>query len=124
MYRPNVRKSCLHGMEAFFVAICPGGTTSILPKIFQPFHKSTNPRFNQMLWLDDVPIGSSIVITIMERVRAEGLGVSGSETEDVVFVHGKAVLKPWEHGDFCWDWVDLVPQTKTANNRGPVLNVT
>jgi hypothetical protein len=95
-----------------------------LPKIFQPFHRTTNPVFNQMLWMDDVPIGSSIVITIMERVKAEGLGVKGSETEDVVFVHGKAVLKPWQHGDFRWDWVDLVPQTKTANDRGPVLNVT
>ena len=124
MCRPNVRKSCLHSMEALFVAICPGGTTPILPKILQPFHKTTNPVFEQMFWMDDVPIGASIIITIMERVKAEGLGVGGTETEDVVFVHGKATLKPWVHGDYRWDWVDLVPKTKTANDRGPVVNVT
>ena len=103
-----------------------GGPTSVLPRIHPGFVKSTNPQFNVLTWLEDVPIGSTVITSVYEKVEPEG------DAPTVTFCHGTAKITPWSwsldvkeslaHARGCW--VDLPPQTKADFDRGPVLNIT
>ena len=103
-----------------------GGPTAVPPRITSGFAKATNPQFNVLLWLEEVPIGSTVMTSIHEKVESEG------EAPTVTFCHGTARITPWS-----WSldvkeslshvrgvWIDMPPQTKIENDRGPVLNVT
>ena len=82
--------------------------------VFSPYKKTTNPLFNKMLWLDDVPTGAAIHVYVYDVVEvdaaAAALGsasgspgvASGSQgvaasadLEPVKFCHGKCIVKPW-----------------------------
>ena len=103
-----------------------GGTTTVAPRIHCGFVKSTNPQFNVLTWLGEVPIGATVITSIYERVESEG------DAPTVTFCHGTARINPWSlnldvkeslaHASGCW--IDLPPQTKIENDRGPVLSVT
>ena len=46
-----------------------------------------------MVWLENVPVGASIIIYLHEKIE----GVEESK-DGATFCHGKAVVKPWEDG--------------------------
>ena len=108
------------------VYVCAGGETGILPHVSTGYPKTTNPQFNVLLWLQEVPIGSTVITSIHEKVQAP------PDVPAVTFCHGTAKVNPWSwnldvkeslgHASGCW--IDLPPQTKIENDRGPVLNVT
>jgi hypothetical protein len=106
-----------------------GGITKIAPRVFGPFTKTTNPMFNIMTLFDDVPIGSSITVSVHELVSYFlHIGSQGVK-ESVHFCHGKAILTPWCSqiaGPSCTFgvWVDLMPPTPIANDHGPLVKVT
>lgn len=109
--------------HAFFST---GGETAVLPRIKHGYPKTTNPQFNILLWLQEVPVGSTLITAIHEKIEAE------PNAPAVTFCHGTAKINPWDwsldvkkslgHAGGCW--IDLPPQTKVENDRGPVLNVT
>ena len=103
-----------------------GGGTSILPRVVTGYTKTTNPVFSFLTWITDVPVGSSVITSIHEKVEP------GSDAPAVTFCHGTAKVNPWS-----WSlevkgslasakgcWVDLTPQTRVQDDRGPVLNIT
>ena len=100
--------------------------TAVLPRIHPGFPKATNPQFNVLDWLPDVPVGSTLIASIHEKVESEG------DAPTVTFCHGTARIKPWSASlevmaslaSALGSWIDLPPQTKIENDRGPVLNVT
>ena len=80
------------------------------PMVFGPYKKTTNPIFNRMQWLDNVPTGAKIIVKVYEVIEDVGTGGQGvmeslsSDTmhirgqgvrESVRFCHGKCVLEPW-----------------------------
>ena len=76
-----------------------------------------------MSWLENVPVGSKIDIYVFERINGQ----------EVAFCHGKATIKPRENQGVeglqdltgvYGSWVDLVAETKVANDRGPVIKLT
>ena len=106
-------------LSSLTVITSSSASPPLLPRAFTGFQKTTNPIFNKMVWFDGVPVGSSIRDAVHEKLD----GVDGGEAP---FIHGKARLKPWDtfgihHSSGVW--VDLVPETKVAHDRGPVLKV-
>ena len=94
--------------------------------MLKPFPKTTNPIFNKLVWLESVPIGSSIFVYVYERIE-------GLDPSEATFCHGKATIKPWESQGVeglqdlphtYGAWVDLVAQTKVDNDRGPIIKVS
>ena len=113
-------------MQFSHASFSTGGPTAVPPRITSGFAKATNPQFNVLLWLEEVPIGSTVVTSIHEKVESEG------DAPTVTFCHGTAKITPWS-----WSldvkeslshvrgvWIDMPPQTKIENDRGPVLNIT
>ena len=99
-----------------------GGNAGVAPIIMPLFLLTTNPSFNSMSWLENVPLGSKIDIYVFERINGQ----------EVALCHGKATSKPWESQgveglqDLTHTfglWVDLVAKTKVANHRGPVIKL-
>ena len=79
-----------------------------------------------MVWLESVPIGSTIFVYVYERIE-------GHVPSEASFCHGKATIKPWESQGVeglqdlprtYGAWVDLVAQTKVENDRGPIIKVS
>ena len=113
-------------MEASTPSHASGGQTSVTPSVFSGFAKSTNPQFNVLTWLHNVPIGSTVKTSIHERVESRSGG------QDVTYCHGTAKNSPWSWGldvkeslaNARGRWMDLPPQTKIQNDRGPVMSVT
>ena len=87
-----------------------GGETAVLPRINTGYPKTTNPQFNMLVWLQDVPVGSTVITSIHEKVEA------GPDAPPVTFCHGTAKINPWSwsldvkeslgHAGGCW--IDLL----------------
>ena len=79
---------------SLFLLSATGGLTPNPPQIFKPFAKATNPVFNTLMWLDKIPVGSTVCVSVMEVItEVEGLDCThGPPT----FCHGTCRVCPWD----------------------------
>ena len=76
-----------HPYCCFYCVFPASDNVGVAPRIMSNFLKTSNPIFNSMSWLENVPVGSKIDIYVFERINGR----------EVALCHGKATTNPWEN---------------------------